>query len=163
MLERIPCNLLSLLIICHCGLAPQFDQVYLWCRLNQIVTHATAIVLNTVTVPMIIGFLATKCLILIFALFQPWVSDMQHKAEDSVLLVVFDAFCKRGHNMLAVVGDHAICCLQHVQNCCIQCACMQIANLNTTRVLRSSSRSSVEQTLMCYGRRSASGKAQKRY
>ena len=114
-------------------------------------------------VPMTNGFLATKCQILIFKLFQPWVSNMQHKAEDSVLLVVFDAFCKRGHNMLAVVGDHAICCLQHVQHCCIQCACMQIANLNTACVLHFSSKSPVEQTLMCYGRRSTSGKAQKNY
>ena len=116
---------------------------------------------NTLTVPKTIGFLATKRQILVFKLFQPWVSDMHNKAEASILLVVLDAFCKRSHNMLAVVGNHAICCLQHVQHCCIQCACMQIANLNTTCVLHSSSRSSVEQPLMCYGRRSASGTSQK--
>ena len=47
---------------------------------------------------------------------------MQHKAEDSVV-VMFAAFCKRCNNVLAVVGDHAACCLQHVQHCCVQCAC----------------------------------------
>ncbi len=127
-------------------------------RRQPIVAHAiTAIVTNTVTVPMTIGFLATKCQTLVFKLFQSWVSDMQHKAEDSVLLVVFDAFCKQGHNMLAVVRDHAVCCLQHVQHCCIQCACMQIVSLNATCVLLSSIRSCVGETLTLYGRRHANG------
>ena len=65
--------------------------------------------------------------------------------------------------MLAVVGDHAVCCLQHVQHCYIQCACMQIARLNTKCELLSSIRSCVEETLMCYGHRYASGTAQKSY
>ena len=143
--------------------APHFEQVQLWCQLNTIVAHATAIVTNTVTVPMTTGILATKCQALVFKLFQSWVSDMIHKAEDSVLLVVFDAFCKRGHDKLAVVGDHAVCCLQHVQHCCIQCACMQIVSLNATCVLLSSFRSCVGETLTFHGRRHANGTAQKSY
>ena len=37
--------------------------------------------------------------------------------------------------MLTVVGDHAVCCLQHVQHCCIQSACMRIVSLHATYVL----------------------------
>ena len=127
---------------------------------NTIVAHATADVTNIATMPMTIGFLATKFQTLVFKLFQ-WVSDMQHKVEDSILLVVFDAFCKRDHNMLAVVRDHVVCCLRHVQHCCIQCACMQIVSLNATCVLLSSIRSCVGETLTLYGRQHASGTAKR--
>ena len=111
---------------CHMSLWTSTPlEVHLWCQLNTIVTHATAIVCDQhCDCANKNCFLARKCQTLVFKLFQSWVSDMQHKAEDSVLLVVFDAFCKRGHSMSAVVGDHAVRCLQHVQHCCIQCACI---------------------------------------
>ena len=56
-----------------------------------------------------IGFLATKCHTLVFRLFQSPVSGTQHKAEDSVLLAVCDAYCEQSRDMLTLVGDRVVC------------------------------------------------------